>query len=70
MKGTVMSATPLETVMSMSEAELALLQKRIKRQMIKKFVINIATGVAVHFAVGFIINMIDSKKEDNKELTE
>ena len=64
-----MSATPLETVMTMTETELADLQKNIKKQMIKKFIINVATGVVVHFAVGFVINMIDSKKED-KELTE
>jgi len=59
----------MEKVMNMSEAELEELNKRLKRQMIKKFIINVTTGVVVHFAVGFIINMIDSKKEQ-KELTE
>ncbi len=59
----------MEKVMNMSEAELEELNKKLKRQMIKKFVINIATGVAVHFAASFIINMIETKKEQ-KELTE
>lgn len=65
-----MSKTPLETVMNMSESELEELNKKLKRQMIKKFIINVATGVLVHFTAAFVINMVESKKNDQKELTE
>jgi hypothetical protein len=65
-----MSSVQLDKVLNMSEAELEELNKKLKKQMIKKFLINIASGVVVHFAVGFIINMIDSKKKDTEEPTE
>jgi chromosome condensin MukBEF ATPase and DNA-binding subunit MukB len=65
-----MSSINLEKVLTMTESELEELNKKIKKQMIKKFVINIATGVVVHFAVGFIINMIDTKKNETEEPTE
>jgi hypothetical protein len=61
--------SPMEKVMNMSETELEELNKKLKRQMIKKFITKVATGVLVHFAIGFVINMIETKK-DKKELTE
>lgn len=65
-----MTETTMDKVLTMSESELEELQKNIKKRMIKKFVMNIATGVVVHFAVGFIVNMIDSKKEDHEDTEE
>jgi len=56
-------ATPLENVLTMTEEELEALNKKLKRRMITKFVINVVTGVAVHFAAQFVINMVEQKKE-------
>lgn len=55
--------TTVEKVMTMTESELAELNKKLKRQMIKKFITKVATGVLVHFAIGFVITMIESKKD-------
>lgn len=63
-------ATPLETVLTMTEEELEALNKKIKKRMIAKFAINVATGVIVHIAAKFIIGAIEQKKENAKEITE
>ena len=63
-------ATPLETVLTMSEEDLEALNKKIKKRMIAKFAINVATGVVVHIAAKFIISAIEQKKENAGELTD
>lgn len=62
-----MSEIAMDKVLTMTEAELEVLQKNIKKRMIKKFIINIATGVVAHFAVSFIVGLLENKKNEQEE---
>lgn len=63
-------STPLENILTMSEEELADLNKKMKKRMIQKALIALGTSVAVHFASEFIIHMIDQKREKKHEIEE
>jgi hypothetical protein len=60
--------TPIENLMNMNETELAELNTKLKKRAVKKFLMKIASGVVIHFAVGFIITMIETKQEKKKSL--
>lgn len=62
-----MSEIAMDKVLTMTEEELEVLQKNIKKRMIKKFIINVATGVVAHFAVSFVVGLIDNRNKEDEE---